>query len=57
MRIKLPESVDLKTLPDLLMAKYKISVSIRSGGLRVSPHCYNTEEELNNLVYTIKKIL
>ena len=57
MRIKLPESVDLKTLPDLLMAKYKISVSIRSGGLRVSPHCYNTEEELNYLVYTIKKIL
>lgn len=35
--------------------KRKIVVSKRSGGIRVSPHFYNTEDELLELVKAIKK--
>lgn len=34
----------------------KIAVSARGGGLRVSPHFYNTEEEIDYFIKTLKEI-
>ncbi len=33
-----------------------IAVSYRENGIRVSPHCYNTEEEVQSSLETIKKL-
>ena len=57
LRIKLPEGIDLDALLKILNQKYKISVSVRSGGLRISPHAYNTEEELEYFVKSLKENL
>ena len=40
----------LRTLPK------PIAVSYRKGGLRLSPHCYNTEEEIQTCLETIKTL-
>ena len=34
-----------------------IAVSARSGGLRVSPHGYNTEEDIDRLIGALKEIV
>ncbi|MBF5058600.1 aminotransferase class V-fold PLP-dependent enzyme [Candidatus Neptunochlamydia vexilliferae] len=49
---KLPEKVHPKKLAAKLAAK-KITVTARSDYVRVSPHFYNTEEELETFVKTI----
>ncbi len=33
-----------------------IAISYREGGLRLSPHCYNTEEEIQTCLETIKSL-
>ncbi len=38
------------------LAKSKIEVAVRQGVIRVSPHFYNTEEEILTLVGNLKKI-
>jgi selenocysteine lyase/cysteine desulfurase len=37
------------------LRKKKIVVSARSQGIRVSPHYYNTEEEIDKLMEEVKK--
>lgn len=34
-----------------------IAISYREGGLRLSPHCYNTEEEIQTCLETIKSLI
>ena len=57
LRLKLPEGIDLEQLPKTLNQKYKISASVRLGGLRISPHAYNTEEDLDYLIKSLKDFI
>ena len=43
------EGVDFRALPGALQER-GFEVSVRGGALRVSPHAYNTTEELDRLV-------
>ena len=47
-------------VPDTLLAdlaKDKIYVSARGNSLRVTPHLYNTEEDADKLIRSLKKVL
>lgn len=47
-------------VPDTLLAdlaKDRIYVSARGNSLRVTPHLYNTEEDADKLIYSLKKVL
>ena len=54
----------LYTFPDTIkpsklvkkLAEQKIIVALRAGGLRFSPHCYNTEQEIDVLVTSLKSL-
>lgn len=47
--IRLPEGADLEMVKNRI-AKNKISVSFRGNAIRVSPHVYNTENDMMKLV-------
>ncbi|MCG3216746.1 MAG: aminotransferase class V-fold PLP-dependent enzyme [Candidatus Heimdallarchaeota archaeon] len=51
--IRLPDNVEIAKK----LKQQKIIVSSRYGGIRISPHFYNTEEDIDNLIDTLKKIL
>ncbi|MHA1990155.1 MAG: aminotransferase class V-fold PLP-dependent enzyme [Candidatus Hodarchaeales archaeon] len=55
--IKLPENIKLEGLDEKLTKEYNVSISLRSGGIRFSPHAYNTEEEIDSCISVIKKII
>lgn len=55
--VKLPERIDLTDFEKKLVKKYNISISIRAGGIRFSPHAYNTEEEIDTSIEKIKQEL
>ena len=48
---------DLSRIVDELLKKYKIVVSFRDNGIRVSPHFYNTFEEIDEFVTVLKSLL
>ncbi len=52
--VQLPKSIDVKSFPDLLKAQ-KIIVSVRGNFVRVSPHVYNDETDMQALVTAVKK--
>jgi cysteine desulfurase/selenocysteine lyase len=37
------------------LSKKRIVVSVRDQGIRVSPHYYNTEEEIDEMMEAVKK--
>ena len=45
-----------KELPNLL-AQEKIFVSVRGDSIRIAPHLYTTEEEIERLFAALKKVL
>jgi len=49
--LKLPEAQKMVNL----LGQHKITVSLREGGIRVSPHAYNTKEDIDNLIHYIKR--
>ena len=55
--IKFPEKVNLEETEKKLSKKHKIAISVRAGGLRFSPHAYNTEDEIDKVVSVIKNII
>ena len=46
----------LGTLPELL-AQEKVYVSVRGESVRVSPHLYNNDEEIDRLFAALQKVL
>jgi selenocysteine lyase/cysteine desulfurase len=40
----------------LLEKKYKVIVSARANGIRVSPHFYNNEDDIDKLIFALEKI-
>jgi len=54
--IRAPRHVRIETLTDAFKAN-KISVSVRGNALRVSPHVYNTSEDLEKLIGCCKKTI
>ena len=38
-----------------LQAEHRIVIAVRSGRLRASPHCYNTEQEIDRLIEALPK--
>jgi selenocysteine lyase/cysteine desulfurase len=55
--IKLPENVKMEGLDEKLTKDHNISISLRAGGIRFSPHAYNTEEEIDRCISVIKKLI
>jgi len=53
--VQLPSSIDLKTFPDILKEQ-KIFVGVRGNFVRVSPHVYNTEADMQALVAAVRKV-
>jgi selenocysteine lyase/cysteine desulfurase len=51
---KCPNSKDV--VIKLRKLRKPIAVSHREGGIRISPHCYNTEEEIQTCMETIAKL-
>jgi selenocysteine lyase/cysteine desulfurase len=45
-----------RELPELL-AQEKVHVSVRGESIRISPHLYNTSEDLNRLFHTLEKVI
>jgi len=45
-----------RELPELL-AQQKVYVSIRGESIRISPHLYNTEQDLDRLFHTLGKVI
>ncbi len=45
-----------KIVDQLRELSIPIAISYRQGGLRISPHCYNTEEEIQTCLETIKSL-
>jgi selenocysteine lyase/cysteine desulfurase len=45
-----------KIVDKLRKLPFPIVISYREGGIRISPHCYNTEEEINTCLETIKTL-
>jgi selenocysteine lyase/cysteine desulfurase len=56
-RFKFPANIDLQSLVKTLKEKYHVVTAIRAEGMRISPHAYNTEEEIDQLVTSIKDII
>ncbi|MFM8913144.1 MAG: aminotransferase class V-fold PLP-dependent enzyme [Flammeovirgaceae bacterium] len=52
--IRIPKGHDLEKIK-LALAQAKISVSVRGNAIRVSPHVYNTEEEMMKLVKALTR--
>ncbi len=50
-------SLDLEDIMKKLQEKYKIVVSFRNNGLRVSPHFYNSFEEIDKFITVFKSLL
>lgn len=53
--VRLPAGMDVQKVKKLLAAK-KISVSFRGNAIRVSPHLYNTETDLQKLASTLTSL-
>ena len=53
--IRLPENINRDKVVESLK-KNKISVSFRGDSIRVAPHVYNSETEMNKLASVLKKI-
>jgi selenocysteine lyase/cysteine desulfurase len=53
--IRLPENINRDKVVESLK-KNKISVSFRGDAIRVAPHVYNSETEMNKLASVLKKI-
>jgi selenocysteine lyase/cysteine desulfurase len=45
-----------RELPELL-AQEKVYVSVRGESIRISPHLYNTSQDLDRLFHTLEKVL
>ena len=54
--LRLPDDFDSESLRDAL-ARRRVSVSLRGEALRVSPHVYNDEEDIEILIATLKESL
>ncbi len=52
--IRVPGGVDLSTLAAGLETD-RVSVSLRGAAVRVAPHVYNTEDDLDALVATVRR--
>ena len=55
--IKFSENLNLEEIQKKLSSEYKIAISVRGGGLRFSPHAYNTEDEIDKTVKAIKNLI
>lgn len=53
--IRLPKNVNRKKVVEALQ-KNRIAVSFRGDAIRVSPHVYNSEAEMNKLASVLKKV-
>jgi selenocysteine lyase/cysteine desulfurase len=53
--IRLPKNVNREKVVEALQ-KNKIAVSFRGDAIRVSPHVYNLEAEMNKLASVLKKV-
>lgn len=53
----LPETFNLENFEEKIANESKISISVRSGGIRFSPHAYNTKKEIDKAVKAIKKAI
>ena len=51
------KTTNLENIVKELREKYKIIVSFRNKGLRVSPHFYNNQEEIDKFITVLKSIL
>ncbi|MHA1167183.1 MAG: aminotransferase class V-fold PLP-dependent enzyme [Candidatus Hodarchaeales archaeon] len=58
-RITAPHSSpeDIKQAVEKLSSDHKIAVSFREGGVRISPHFYNTADEMTQMVNKLSEIL
>lgn len=52
--VRIPKNRDLENIK-LALAKAKISVSVRGGAIRVSPHLYNSEQEMMKLATVLTR--
>lgn len=50
-------NINMESLIEELLIKHKIVVSFRNYGMRISPHFYNTTEEIDNFVTILKSKL
>ena len=55
--ISLNKSIQLENIVKELRENYKIIVSYRNKGIRVSPHCYNNKEEIDKFITTLKILI
>ena len=53
--IRLPKGLDLEMVKNRLAAD-KVFVSVRGNSIRVSPHVYNTEEDFDTLLQSLKQV-
>jgi selenocysteine lyase/cysteine desulfurase len=53
--IRLPEGIDIEKAKAILH-KHKIYVSLRGNAIRVSPHVYNDEKDLQKLVSVLSRV-
>ena len=55
--ITLNKSIHLESIVKELREKNRIIVSFRNNGLRVSPHFYNTQEEIDKFITVLKSLI
>ncbi len=53
--IRLPKGLDLEVVKNRLAAD-KVFVSVRGNSIRVSPHVYNSKEDFDSLIQSLKQV-
>jgi len=55
--VRVDEKKDLKKIVEILEEKYKVTVTNRFGGLRFSAHLYNTENDIQSALSSLKEVI
>ncbi|NHJ39217.1 MAG: aminotransferase class V-fold PLP-dependent enzyme [Asgard group archaeon] len=55
--VRINRKLDLNQFVQKLEREYKVTISTRFGGLRISAHLFNTEEDINKCLFAIKEVL
>ncbi len=55
--VRVDEKKDLKKIVEILEEKYKVTITNRFGGLRFSAHLYNTENDIQSALSSLKEVL
>lgn len=55
--VRVDEKKDLKKIVEILEEKYRVTVTARYGGLRFATQLYNTEEDIQTALSSLKEVL